>query len=50
VVETIAELVCHASRTLDMKLMAVFSCNGFTAQLISGYRPTVPIIAFAPET
>ena len=50
VAETIAELVCHASRTLDMKLIAVFSRSGFTAQLISRYRPTVPIVAFAPET
>ena len=50
VAETIAELVCHASRELHMKLIAVFTHSGFTARLVSCYRPTVPIIAFTPET
>ena len=50
VAETIAELVCHASRELHMKLIAVFTHSGFTARLISCYRPAVPIIAFTPET
>ncbi|HKV24585.1 MAG TPA: pyruvate kinase [Candidatus Acidoferrum sp.] len=50
VAETIAELVCHASRELQMKLIAVFTHSGFTARLISCYRPAVPIIAFTPET
>src|SRR6266446_5083622 len=49
VAETIAELVCHASRELHMKLIAVFTHSGFTARLISRYRPLVPIIAFSPE-
>ena len=49
VAETVAELVCHASRELHMKLIAVFTHSGFTARLISRYRPSVPIIAFAPE-
>lgn len=47
--ETIAELVCHASRELHMKLIAVFTHSGFTARLVSRYRPLVPIIAFSPE-
>jgi pyruvate kinase len=50
VAETVAELVCHASRELHMKLIAVFTHSGFTARLISCYRPAVPIIAFTPET
>ena len=50
VAETIAELVCHASRELHMKLIAVFTHSGFTARLISRYRPMVPIVAFTPET
>jgi len=50
VAETIAELVCHASRELHMKLIAVFTHSGFTARLVSCYRPAVPIIAFTPET
>lgn len=49
VAETVAELVCHASRELHMKLIAVFTHSGFTARLISRYRPMVPIIAFSPE-
>jgi pyruvate kinase len=50
VAETVAELVCHASHELHMKLIAVFTHSGFTARLISCYRPAVPIIALTPET
>ncbi len=50
VAETVAELVCHASRELHMKLIAVFTHSGFTARLISRYRPLVPIVTFSPET
>lgn len=48
VAETVAELVCHASRELHMKLIAVFTHSGFTARLVSRYRPLVPIVAFSP--
>ena len=47
--ETVAELACHASRELHMKLIAVFTHSGFTARLVSRYRPLVPIIAISPE-
>jgi len=47
--ETVAELVCHACRELHMKLIAVFTHSGFTARLVSRYRPLVPIVAFSPE-
>src|SRR5271155_2782546 len=49
VAETVAELVCHASRELNMKVIAVFTHSGFTARLVSRYRPLVPIVAFSPE-
>jgi pyruvate kinase len=49
VAETVAELVCHASRELHMKWIVVFTHSGFTARLISRYRPLVPIVAFTPE-
>jgi pyruvate kinase len=49
VAETVAELVCHASRELHMKWIIVFTHSGFTARLISRYRPLVPIAAFSPE-
>jgi pyruvate kinase len=48
--ETVAELACHASRELHMKAIAVFTHSGFTAQLVSRYRPQTPIVAFSPET
>ena len=46
---TVAELVCHGSRELHIKVIAVFTHSGFTARLISRYRPLVPIVAFSPE-
>jgi pyruvate kinase len=49
IAETVAELVCHASHELHMKLIAVFTHSGFTARLVSCYRPSVPIISFSPE-
>jgi pyruvate kinase len=49
VAETVAELVTHASRELRMRLIAVFTHSGFTARLVSRYRPMVPIVAFSPE-
>ena len=49
VAETVAELVCHASRELHMRWIVVFTHSGFTARLISRYRPLVPIAAFSPE-
>jgi pyruvate kinase len=48
VAETVAELVCHASRELHVRVIAVFTHSGFTARLVSRYRPLVPIIAFSP--
>jgi len=49
VAETVAELVCHASRELHMRSIVVFTHSGFTARLISRYRPLLPIVAFSPE-
>ena len=49
VAETVAELVCHASRELRIRWIVVFTHSGFTARLISRYRPMVPIVAFSPE-
>ena len=49
VAETVAEAVCHASRELHMKVIAVFTHSGFTARLVSRYRPLVRIIGFSPE-
>ena len=48
VAETVAELVCHAADESPIKLIAVFTETGSTAQLISKHRPKTPIIAFTP--
>ena len=40
--------MCHASRELHMKWIVVFTHSGFTARLISRYRPLVPIAAVSP--
>jgi pyruvate kinase len=47
--ETTAELICHASQELPLKVIAVFTETGSTARLISKYRPRQPIIAFSPN-
>ncbi|HVA95831.1 MAG TPA: pyruvate kinase [Candidatus Dormibacteraeota bacterium] len=47
IAETAAELICHASEELQMKVIAVFTESGFTARLVSKHRPRRPIIAFS---
>jgi pyruvate kinase len=46
--EAISEAVCHAAEELSMRVIAVFTQSGWTARLISKYRPRPPIIAFSP--
>ena len=45
--DTTAELICHASEEVSMKVIAVFTESGSTARLISKHRPRPPIIAFS---
>src|SRR5579863_7892464 len=47
IAETTAELICHASEELKMKVIAVFTETGSTGRLISKHRPQPPIIAFS---
>jgi pyruvate kinase len=47
IAETAAELICHASEELKMKVIAVFTETGSTGRLISKHRPRPPIIAFS---
>ncbi len=47
--EAIAEAVCHAAEELQMKVLAVFTETGFSARLVSKYRPRAPIVAFSPN-
>jgi len=48
VAETTAELICHASEELQMKVIAVFTQTGPTARLVSKHRPRPPVVAFSP--
>jgi len=45
--DAVADLICHASEELSMKVIAVFTESGSTARLISKHRPRPPIIAFS---
>ena len=47
--EAIAEAICHAAEELRMKMIAVFTETGFSARLVSKYRPRAPIVAFTPN-
>ena len=49
IADATAELICHASEELDMKVIAVFTETGSSARLISKYRSPRPIIAFSPN-
>ena len=44
--DTVSEAACLAAENLGLKAIAAFSQSGFTARLISKYRPSVPVIAF----
>lgn len=48
VAETTAELICHASEELPIRVIAVFTETGSTARLISKHRPRPRIVAFTP--
>ena len=46
--DTISEAACMAAENLGLNAITPFSQSGFTARLISKYRPSVPIIALTP--
>ncbi|HUJ31753.1 MAG TPA: pyruvate kinase [Candidatus Acidoferrum sp.] len=47
--EAVAEAICHAAEELRMRVISVFTETGFSARLVSKYRPRVPIVAFTPN-
>lgn len=47
--DAISEAACVAAGNLGLKAIVAFSQSGFTAALISKYRPPVPIIACTPD-
>jgi pyruvate kinase len=47
--EAIAEAICHAAEDLRLKIVAVFTETGFSARIVSKYRPRAPIVGFSPN-
>lgn len=47
--EALAEAACGAAADIGAKVLVSFTRSGFTARLVSKFRPKVPIIAFTPD-
>ncbi|MFN3740835.1 MAG: pyruvate kinase [Thermodesulfovibrionales bacterium] len=47
--EAIAHAACSVSRDLKIKYIVAFTKTGFTARVISKFRPPVPVIALTPN-
>lgn len=45
----VAEAACAAAEDIRAKSVIAFTQSGFTARLVSRFRPKVPIIAFTPN-
>lgn len=45
----VAESACNAADDINAKAIVAFTQSGFTARLVSKFRPHVPIIAFTPN-
>lgn len=46
--EAVADAACRAADNIRARFIVAFTHSGFTALLVSKFRPTVPIIAFTP--
>jgi pyruvate kinase len=46
--ETICECMAHSAVDLDLSAIAIFTESGFTARVLSKYRPEPPIYALSP--
>ncbi|MEW6213766.1 MAG: pyruvate kinase [Nitrospirota bacterium] len=47
--EATADAACRAAEDIKAKVLVAFTQSGFTARLLSKFRPTVPIIAYTPD-
>lgn len=47
--EALADAACGAAEDIGAKVLVAFTRSGFTASLVSDFRPTTPIIAFTPD-
>lgn len=46
--EAVADAACRAAEDIRARCIVAFTHSGFTARLVSKFRPSVPIIAFTP--
>ena len=46
----IADAACRAAEDIRARFVVACTDSGFTARLVSKFRPRIPIIAFTPET
>lgn len=47
--EATADAACRAAEDMNAKILVAFTQSGFTAGLLSKFRPRVPITAFTPD-
>ena len=47
--EAVAHAASHAASEVGGKAIVAFTTTGFTARLLSKFRPSVPVIAFSPD-
>ena len=47
--EALADAACMAAEDVGAKVLVAFTQSGFTARLVSKFRPGLPIIAFTPD-
>jgi pyruvate kinase len=47
--EATADAACRAAEDMNAKILVAFTQSGFTAGLLSKFRPGVPIMAFTPD-
>lgn len=46
--EAVAHAACRAAEDIKAKLIVAFTHSGFTARIVSKFRPNIPIISFTP--
>jgi pyruvate kinase len=47
--EATADAACRAAEDIDARVLVGFTQSGFTARLLSKFRPTVSVIAYTPD-
>ncbi len=47
--EALAEAACGAAEDIRARVLVAFTRSGFTAQLVSKFRPAVPVVAYTDD-